>query len=85
MVTLQNKTLTTHPQKVTLVTLDHMGGPTHPQVTKVTLFHVKRSLSFVLVPHPYAGCNQPDTQHSCSAGSLEGLLNASDDEYDAIL
>ena len=34
----------THPRKVTLVTLGHMGGPTHPQVTKVTLFHVKRSL-----------------------------------------
>ena len=34
----------THPRKVTLVTLGHMCGPTHPQVTKVTLFHVKRSL-----------------------------------------
>ena len=37
----------THPRKVTLVTLGHMGGPTHPQVTKVTLFHVKRSLTEV--------------------------------------
>ena len=35
----------THPRKVTLVTLGHMCGPTHPQVTKVTLFHVKRSQS----------------------------------------
>ena len=35
------------------------------------------------VPHPYAGCNNSNTQHS--AGSLDALLNASDDEYDAIL
>jgi hypothetical protein len=35
------------------------------------------------VPHPYAGCNNSNTQHS--AGSLDALLNASDDEYDDIL
>ena len=52
MVTLQSKTLTTHPRKVTLVTLGHMCGPTHPQVTKVTLFHVKRSLRAAAGPIP---------------------------------
>jgi hypothetical protein len=34
------------------------------------------------VPHPYAGCNNPNAQHS--ADSLDALLNAPDDEYDAI-